>query len=370
MSDQQTVPPQTEQRGALDSPLELPQRDLKQGVRGALQQFKADKGTLIAAGMAFYWFLAVFPALLAAVGITGLVHASQQAVGNITKAINTALPGDAAAVLTGALKNATGRSGGSSVAATIIGIALALWSASAGMVALQTGLDAVYKVREERTFVNKRIRALLLIVVSVVLGGLATAAIVLGQPIGHGLREHLPFGSAFILLWTVIRWVVGLAALASLFAAFYYFGPNRETPRWTWLSPGGVLGTVIWLLASVGFSFYVSSLGSYGKTYGSLTGVVVLLLWLYLTAIAVVLGAEVNAALEREGEEHSQARRSARRVPRREQDRAAVSAQGAPTGTTPAPAPQPRDGSTSTPTSYEQHWMETMRRLRERSDRG
>jgi membrane protein len=368
MSDQQTVPPQTEDRGEPDSPLELPHRDLKQGLRDALQQFKADKGTLLAAGMAFYWFLAVFPALLAAVGITGLVNASQQAVGNITKAINTALPGDASKVLTDALNNATQRRGGSSVAATIIGIALALWSASAGMVALQTGLDAVYKVPEERTYVKKRVRALLLIAVSVLLGGLATAAIVLGQPIGHGLRDHLPFGGAFILVWTVIRWAVGLIALVGLFAAFYYLGPNRETPRWTWLSPGGVVGTVIWLLASIGFSFYVSSLGSYGKTYGSLTGVVVLLLWLFLTAIAVVLGGEVNAGLERQGEEQRRGGRARRGSRPQAQAHVQVAPTATPATATAGAAPHAKaDG--PAPTSYEQQWMDTMRRLREQPDR-
>ena len=371
MSDQ-TVPPQTEHRGEPDSPLDLPHRDVKQGLRGALQQFKADHGTLIAAGMAFYWFLAVFPAILAAVGITGLVHASQQAVDNITKAINSALPGDASKVLTDALTSATRRPAGSSLVATIIGIVVALWSASAGMVALQTGLDAVYNVPKERTFLKKRVRALGLIALSVLLGGIATAAIVLGQPIGHGLREHLPFGGAFVLLWTVIRWAVGLIALSALFAAFYYFGPNRETPKWTWISPGGVLGTIIWLLASVGFSFYVSSLGSYGKTYGSLTGVVVLLLWLFLTAIAVVLGAEVNAGLEQQGEEQRRdgGRGSGWRARRQSRGPQAQIAAGAGTASAPsAEQPAGGQGNGSAPTSYEQQWMETMRRLRQESDR-
>jgi membrane protein len=170
-------------------------------------------------------------------------------------------------------------------------------------VALQTGLDLVYDVPEDRKYVAKRLRALFLVVVTAVLGGIATAAIVFGAPIGDGIQEHLPFGeTAFVLLWTAVRWVVGLLALAALFAAFYYLGPNRETPKWTWLSPGGAVATLIWLLASVGFSFYVSNLGSYGKTYGSLTGVVVLLLWLYLSAIAVLVGGEINAELERQGE--------------------------------------------------------------------
>jgi membrane protein len=134
-----------------------------------------------------------------------------------------------------------------------------------------------------------------------VLGGTATALIVFGAPLGDALRDNLPFGSAFVVLWTLIRWVGGLVALTGLFATIYYLSPNRDTPRWVWVSPGGILAAVIWLVASLGFSIYVSQFGNYAETYGgSLAGVVVLLLWLYLTALAVVLGGELNAELERQ----------------------------------------------------------------------
>lgn len=303
VTQDQPVPPQTPEKGEPDSPSDLPARDWKAGLKGAFAQFKQDKGTLVAAGMAFFWFLAVFPGLLAAVGVTGILHVSQETIGSISRAIQSTLPGDASKVLTDALGQASRRAGGSSAIAAVIGVVVALWSASAGMVATQTGLDVVYDVGEERTFVQKRARALLLIAVALVLGGIATAAIVFGAPIGNGIREHLPFGDlAFLVVWTAVRWIVGLGALTALFAAFYYLGPNRETPKWTWLSPGGAVAAVIWLLASLGFSLYVTHLGSYGKTYGSLTGVVVLLTWMYLSAIAVVLGGEINAEMERQGE--------------------------------------------------------------------
>jgi membrane protein len=259
-------------------------------------------------------------------------------------------------VVTDALKQASGKPRGSSVVATLVGIVLALWSASAGMVAVQTGLDVIYDVPEERTLVKKRVRALVLIAVAVVLGGVATAAIVFGQPIGDGIRAHLPFGGAFILVWTIGRWVVGLAALAALFAAFYYLGPNRDKPRWTWLSPGGLVATLIWLLASLGFSFYVSSLGSYAKTYGSLTGVVVLMLWLYLSALALLLGAEVNAQLELEGE---RVRRRERRGSRRARHDSGGRRQQAPPQAGAAPSPTPPNGA-------EQEWLERMRAIRSR----
>ncbi len=189
-------------------------------------------------------------------------------------------------MLKDSVTNSASQSGGSSLVATLLGVALALWSASAGMVGLQMGLDIAYDVESDRKFVKKRLVAFELLGAMAVLGGLATTLIVFGAPLGDALRGHLPFGGAFIALWTVIRWTLGLIALTSLFAAIYYLAPNRETPSWAWVSPGGILAALIWLLASLGFSFYVSSFGKYAQTYGSLAGVVVLLLWLYLTALA------------------------------------------------------------------------------------
>ena len=299
LSDQ-TIPTQGGGPGQPQSPLALQPTDWKATLKRTLKEFKDDRAQMISAGMAFYWFLAVFPGLLAAVGVFGMVNAGPDATRTITKAIRTTLPGDAAEVLSGALDRPP--SGGASLVTALVGVALALWSASAGMVALQNGMDVAYDVplEQERKFVKKRIYALLLMGATAVLGGIATVFVVFGQPLGEALRDDLPLGDAFVVVWTVIRWVLGIAALAVLFATYYYLGPNWESPTWKWLSPGGLLGALIWLLSSLGFSFYVSSFGSYAETYGSLAGVVVLLLWLFLTALAVVLGGELNAELERQ----------------------------------------------------------------------
>lgn len=297
---EEPVPTQAGEGPGPDSPLDLPPPDWKASLKRASREFKEDRATLTSAGMAFYWFLAVFPAMVAIVGLLGLFNASGAAIETITGAVKQALPGQAAAVLTGAVSSSNQQSGGTSLVATLIGLALAIWSASAGMVGLQMGLDIAYDVEADRTFVKKRLVAFELLAAMLVLGGLATALIVFGAPLGHALRDNLPFGSAFVILWTVIRWALGLSALVGLFATIYYLAPNRETPKWVWVSPGGILATVIWLVASLGFSFYVSSFGKYAQTYGSLAGVVVLLLWLYLTALAVVLGGELNAELERQ----------------------------------------------------------------------
>ena len=116
-----------------------------------------------------------------------------------------------------------------------------------------------------------------------------------------GIERHVGIaGTAFIVVWTVARWVLIIVLVTLLFSVYYFFGPNRETPRWQWVSPGGVVGSVIFLLASVGFSEYASKTGSYDKTYGAFAGVVILIFWLYLTGIAIMLGAEINAESERQ----------------------------------------------------------------------
>lgn len=296
--EEEPVPTQTGGGPGPQSPLDLPAQDWKASVKRAITEFKEDRGTLTAAGMAFYWFLSVFPALVAGVGVLSLVKVTENRIEKITSSITSALPGGAGEILVDAVRNAADSDG--AVLAVLLGVGLALWSASSGMVGMQMGLNVAYDVRDDRKFVAKRLVAFELLAAMLVLGGAATALIVFGAPLGDALRDNLPFGGAFVVLWTLLRWVGGLIALAGLFATIYYLSPNRDTPRWVWVSPGGILAAVIWLIASLGFSVYVSQFGKYAETYGSLAGVVVLLLWLYLTALAVVLGGELNAELVRQ----------------------------------------------------------------------
>lgn len=296
---EEPIPTQAGEGPGPDSPLELPAPDWKASIKRTVKEFKEDRGTLTAAGMAFYWFLSVFPLLAAGAGMLGLFNVSDDRIERIAASVTGALPGEAGQLLEEAVRTAAEGSDGA-ILAVLFGLAVALWSASAGCVGMQMGLDVAYDVRDNRTFVRKRLVAFELMLAMVVLGGAATALIVFGAPLGNALRDNLPFGSAFVVLWTLVRWIGGIAALTGLFATIYYLSPNRDTPRWVWVSPGGILAAVIWLTASLGFSIYVSQFGSYNETYGSLAGVAVLLLWLYLTALAVVLGGELNAELERQ----------------------------------------------------------------------
>jgi len=295
--EEEPIPPQTGEGPGPDSPLDMPAPDWKASVKRAIKEFKEDRGTLTAAGMAYYWFLSIFPAMLAFVGILGVLNVSSDTIGNITGKITNTLPGGAGELITSVIEKGSAEAG---LVSALIGVAVALWSASSGAVGMQIGLDVAYDVKDDRKFVKKRLVAFELLAAVLVLGGAATALIVFGEPLGDALRDNLPFGSAFVVLWTVIRWVGGLTALVGLFAAIYYLAPNRDTPKWVWVSPGGFLAAAIWLVASLGFSFYVSSFGNYANTYGPLAGVAVLLLWLYLTALAVILGGELNAELERQ----------------------------------------------------------------------
>jgi membrane protein len=249
--------------------------------------------------VAYFWFLAVFPLLIAGVGLLGLVHAGPRAIAGIENAIREVLPGDAGRVLTQVVESATSDAAPKGLLTAVVGIAVALWSASSGMSAVQLGLDIAYDIQLSRPWLKRHLMGVGLVLAALVLGGAATALLVFGQPLGDLIQRHVPFGGSFLFFWTAGRWLLTVLAVMTLYALFYYLAPHRPRPRWKWITPGGVLAGVIWLASSFGLSFYVSSFGgSYATTYGSLVGVVALVLWLYLSALALLLGGELNGELE------------------------------------------------------------------------
>lgn len=264
------------------------------------RRLKRDRVSVSAGSLAYHGFLAFFPAIIAALGVITLIHLGLGTVHHLTHGLEKGLPAGASGVFKGAVSAATKRSAGS-LAAVVIGILVALWSASSAMAVLQQALDVAYGVPVDRKFLARRVRGLGLMVVTGLLGGLAAILIVFGQPIASAIRGVVPIsGTPFVVGWTLVRWIVAAAVITVLFSIYYYFGPNRKPPRWRWVSPGGLLAAGVFLVASLGFSYYISTFGNYGKTYGSFAGVAIFIFWMYLSAFAVLLGGEVNAQLERQ----------------------------------------------------------------------
>jgi membrane protein len=265
------------------------------------ERFTQDRCSTSAWSLACKGFLAIFPALIALLGLVHVLNLSGTAVHNLITALNKILPLGAAQVVSQAVTSASRQSATESIIALISGILVALWSVAGAISTLQIALDIAFEVPHDRRYIARHMRSLPLMFATVILGLGASALSVFGASVGHAVRSQMPFGqTAFTIIWTTARWLVVIAAITVLLQICYSYGPNRRRPRWRWASPGSTIGAAIFVVASLGFSFYVKNFGSYQKVYGALAGAVVLILWLYLGGLAVLVGAELNAEIERE----------------------------------------------------------------------
>ncbi|WP_336923408.1 YihY/virulence factor BrkB family protein [Aquipuribacter sp. SD81] len=277
------------------SPREIPKAGWKQVLKRAWAENKADNVPMLAGGVAFFAFLSLFPALIALITIWGLVvtpdRAAQQAE-NLTEG----LPGGASDIITTQMENVASQQSGGLGIGLVVSVLLALWSASGGTANLIKAVNVAYDEEETRGFVKLRGLALLLTLGAIVFVILSVGLVAVVPPV----LDSLGLGIVGTVLAQVVRWVLLVALVAVALAVVYRFAPDRDDPKLTWASLGAVVATVLWVLGSIAFSLYVSNFGSYNETYGAIAGVAILLLFLYLTAFIVLLGAEVNAETERQ----------------------------------------------------------------------
>lgn len=269
-------------------------------LRRGLKEFSNDHMTHIAAALAYYAFLAIPAALMVAVGLFSLL-AGPGAVTTLIGKLHGIVPAQATSLLQGSLKNMTQHKG-TSVAVLSVGSVLAFWSLTGAMQHLMWALNIAYDREEGRGFVRRRITALTMVVFAVIGFALAFGVLVLGPHLSTWIGNALGAKPIVKIVWYVAEWPLLVGGLLVTFAGLMYYGPDVKQPRWRFLSFGSALAIVIWLIGSGGFAFYAARFASYNKTWGSLAAVVVMLTWLWLSAVALLLGAEVDAEAERSRE--------------------------------------------------------------------
>jgi membrane protein len=265
-------------------------------VRRTVSEFREDGLTDWAAALTYYSILSIFPGLLVLVSVLGLIgeSATQPLIDNLEEVA----PGPAKEILTGAIEDIQSSRGSAGVL-LVIGLAGALWSASGYVAAFMRASNVIYDVEEGRPIWKTVPMRIGLTVALLVLVGISATAVVLTGGIAEEVGGLVGLGSTAVDVWELAKWPVLLLLVSVLFALLYWAAPNVKLSGIGWITPGGVLAVLLWVAASAAFALYVGNFGSYNKTYGALGGVIVFLVWLWISNIAVLLGAEFNAELER-----------------------------------------------------------------------
>jgi membrane protein len=294
--EQERGPTRIDEERAPDQPTELGGKSWFGVLKRTFREFKEDNLTDWAAALTYYAVLSIFPALLALVSLLGLV--GQSATDPLIENLGTVAPGNAQEIFTAAIENLQKNQGAAGLA-FVIGVATAVWSASGYVAAFMRASNAIYDIEEGRPVwktLPTRVGTTLLLLVLV---AVSAVAVVFTGPLAEQAGKLLGLGDSFVTVWDIAKWPVLILIVSFMFAFLYWAAPNVKQPGFRWLSPGGILAVVVWLIASAAFAFYVANFGSYNKTYGAMAGVIVFLLWLWISNIAVLLGAEFNAELER-----------------------------------------------------------------------
>jgi membrane protein len=277
-------------------PTELNPRAWLGVLRRTVGKFRALNLTDSAAALTYYGVLSIFPALIVLVSIVGL--AGDSATQSLLDNVNALGPGPAQDILTGAIKQISGSPGTAGVA-FVLGLLAALWSASGYIGAFTRATNVVYEVEEGRPFWKLRPLQLAITLFLLLLVALSAIAVVVSGPLAERVGDVFGLGHTAITVWGIAKWPVIVVVVMAMLAILYYVAPNVRHAGFRWITPGGVIAVLVWIAASAGFALYVANFGSYNKTYGSLAGVVVFLVWLWISNVAVLLGVVLNAELER-----------------------------------------------------------------------
>jgi membrane protein len=280
-----------------DSPADLHKRSWVYVVRKTVREFSKDQCTDLAAALTYYAVLALFPALVALLSLLGVFGQGPSTVDALLKIVDQLGPASAVDSLRPTIERLSTSQGAG--LALVLGLLGALWSASGYVGAFGRAMNRVYEIGEGRPIWKLRPVQLLVTLVSIVLVAVAAASLVLTGPVAKAVGDQIGLGSTAILVWDIAKWPVLLGVVVVIVALLYYATPNIKQPKFRWISVGAVFAIVVWILASAAFGLYVAMFSSYDKTYGSLAGVIVFLLWLWLTNVALLFGAELDAELER-----------------------------------------------------------------------
>ena len=264
-------------------------------------EFSEDNLTDWAAALTYYGLLALFPALIAMVSVVGLVADPQETTRTITDIVTSIGPQSAAQTFSDPIQSITSNRGTAGLA-LVLGLAAALWSASGYVGAFMRASNVIYETPEGRPIWKLRPLQMLVTLVMVVLLAVIALALVLTGPIVEAVAEPIGLGDTAITVWNIAKWPVLIALFMTLIAILYYASPNVKLRGFKWVTPGSIVALVVWVLASAAFAFYVATFGSYDKTYGTLAGVIVLLMWMWITNLAILFGHQLNAERERSEE--------------------------------------------------------------------
>jgi membrane protein len=272
--------------------------DWKAIVVRACKKFMANNGTMLASALAYSSFFAIPSLLLVATGLFTLI-AGPQAITSLIQHLHGVIPSQAASLLGGSLRRANAHPG-SSLVVTIVGFVLAVWAVTGAMNAYMLAVNIAYGRKDRRSFVTKRIVAVKMAAVMGAAFALVAVLTIFGPVIEHSIASRIgAAGGVLNVAWWIVQWPIVLAGLLVAFATLLYLGPDVERAKWEFITPGSVVAAVLWIAASALFAVYTATFASYNRTWGALSAVIVTLTWLWITGMALLLGAEINAETDR-----------------------------------------------------------------------